>query len=66
VARRLDHAGFAETPDMDAELRALRGQGFIPTGPPQPAVAFGGRRVVFLYHRLGQLIELVEAPSTAS
>jgi methylmalonyl-CoA/ethylmalonyl-CoA epimerase len=51
-----------ETTDMDAEVRQLRGQGFVPTGPPQPAVAFGGRRVIFLFHRLAQLIELVEAP----
>jgi methylmalonyl-CoA/ethylmalonyl-CoA epimerase len=56
-----------ETDDLEAEFQQLRRQGFIPTGPPQPAVAFGGRRVVFLYHRVTQLIELVEAPpATAS
>jgi methylmalonyl-CoA epimerase len=54
-----------ETDDLDAEFQRLRKQGFIPTGPPRPAVAFGGRRVVFLFHRTTQLIELVEA-ATAS
>jgi methylmalonyl-CoA/ethylmalonyl-CoA epimerase len=50
-----------ETTDLDGEVRALRRQGFVPTGPAQPAVAFAGRRVIFLFHRLAQLIELVEA-----
>jgi methylmalonyl-CoA/ethylmalonyl-CoA epimerase len=54
-----------ETDDLDAEFQRLRTQGFVPTGPPQPAVAFGGRRVVFLYHRIAQLIELVEAPTAS-
>jgi methylmalonyl-CoA/ethylmalonyl-CoA epimerase len=52
-----------ETDDLEAEFKRLRQQGFIPKGPPQPAVAFGGRRVQFLFHRTTQLIELVEAPS---
>jgi methylmalonyl-CoA epimerase len=51
-----------ETTDLDGEVRQLRRQGFVPTGPAQPAVAFDGRRVIFLFHRLAQLIELVEAP----
>ena len=50
-----------ETTDLEDEVRSLRRSGFVPTGPAQPAVAFGGRRVIFLYHRLAQLIELVEA-----
>lgn len=52
-----------ETDDLDAEFLRLRRQGFVPAGPAQPAVAFGGRRVVFLYHRIAKLIELVEAPT---
>jgi methylmalonyl-CoA/ethylmalonyl-CoA epimerase len=52
-----------ETADLDAELDRLRRLGFVPTGAPKPAVAFGGRRVVFLYNRVAQLIELVEAES---
>jgi methylmalonyl-CoA/ethylmalonyl-CoA epimerase len=54
-----------ETDDLDAEVRELRAQGFVPAGPALPAVAFGGRRVVFLFHRLARLIELVEAPTAS-
>jgi methylmalonyl-CoA/ethylmalonyl-CoA epimerase len=50
-----------ETPDIDAALGGLRQKQCLPTGPAVPAVAFGGRRVCFLYHREGRLIELVEA-----
>jgi methylmalonyl-CoA/ethylmalonyl-CoA epimerase len=50
-----------EVDDLDAAFRRLRGRGFVPTGPPQPAVAFNGRRVVFMYDRTAHLIELVEA-----
>jgi methylmalonyl-CoA/ethylmalonyl-CoA epimerase len=50
-----------ETPDLDTEFKRLHAQGFVATGPPQPAVAFGGRRVMFLYHRVAHVIELVEA-----
>jgi methylmalonyl-CoA/ethylmalonyl-CoA epimerase len=49
-----------QTNDLDAEFERLRGKGFVPASTPQPAVAFGGRRVVFLYNRVAQLIELVE------
>jgi methylmalonyl-CoA/ethylmalonyl-CoA epimerase len=55
-----------ETDNLDAEIVRLRAKGFVPTGPAQPAVAFAGRRVVFLYDRLAQLIELVEAASGSS
>ena len=50
-----------ETDDLDAEMERLRGLGFVPASEPQPAVAFGGRRVVFLFNRIARLIELVEA-----
>ncbi len=55
----LYHLCYA-TDDLDAEVKHLRTKSFVPTGPAQPAVAFNGRRVVFLYNRLTQLIELVE------
>jgi len=50
-----------ETDDLDAEVARLRKQRFLPTGPAQPAVAFGGRRVIFLFHQVAKLIELVES-----
>jgi methylmalonyl-CoA/ethylmalonyl-CoA epimerase len=56
-----------ETDALDDEVKRLRTQRFLPTGPAQPAVAFGGRRVIFLFHQTAKLIELVEsaAPRTA-
>jgi len=50
-----------ETDDLEAEITRLRGHGFLPTASPAAAVAFGGRRICFLYSRQGRLIELVEA-----
>jgi methylmalonyl-CoA/ethylmalonyl-CoA epimerase len=61
----LYHVCF-EADDLDAEFQRLRKQGFVPTGPAQPAVAFGGRRVIFLYHPIARLIELVEAPGAVA
>ncbi len=57
----LNHVGYL-TADIDAEIRRLRRQRCIPTGPPRPAVAFGGRRVAFLLTPLGFIMELIEAP----
>jgi methylmalonyl-CoA/ethylmalonyl-CoA epimerase len=54
-----------ETDDLDGDFDRLRAGGFVPTSVPQPAVAFGGRRVVFLFSRVAQLIEHVEAPNGA-
>jgi methylmalonyl-CoA epimerase len=52
-----------EADDLDAEGERLRGAGFVPVGAPCPAVAFGGRRIWFLFHPIARLIELVEAPA---
>lgn len=72
ISRILDGSGGGlyhlcyETPDLDAEFKRLHAHGFVATGPPQPAVAFGGRRVMFLYHRVAQVIELVETQEEGS
>lgn len=52
-----------EADDLDAEGERLRSVGFVPVGAPCPAVAFGGRRIWFLFHPVLRLIELVEAPA---
>jgi methylmalonyl-CoA/ethylmalonyl-CoA epimerase len=49
-----------EVEDLEAEMSRLRPV-CIPTGAPKPAVAFGGRRVVFLLLGRHMLIELLEA-----
>jgi methylmalonyl-CoA/ethylmalonyl-CoA epimerase len=70
IARVLAQGGGAyhlcfETEDLEPEVRRLRGKGFVPTGTAKPATAFGGRRVVFLFHPLARLVELVENPSSS-
>lgn len=42
-------------------LATLRGQGWLVVTPPAEAVAFGGRKVAFLYRNNVGLIELVES-----
>ena len=55
----LNHVAY-RTADLDAEMKRLRRLGAIPTGRPRPAVAFGGRRVVFMITKLRFMIELIE------
>jgi methylmalonyl-CoA/ethylmalonyl-CoA epimerase len=52
-----------EVDDLDEELRRFRGKRCLPLGKPVGAVAFGGRRIVFLMTPQHDLIELVEAPT---
>jgi len=46
---------------LEDALELLRAEGFTPTGMPLPAVAFGGRRVVFSWSNEAGLVELLEA-----
>lgn len=46
--------------DMEQAIRDLESQKYMIVSMPAPAVAFGGDRVCFLYHRYVGLIELVE------
>lgn len=55
----LNHVAYRVS-DLDADLRRLRRRACVPTGAPKPAVAFGGRRVVFLLTPLRFILELVE------
>lgn len=48
------------TDDFEGSLSMLQAQGFRVAIPPQPAVAFNGRHVVFLYSLRSGLIELLE------
>jgi methylmalonyl-CoA/ethylmalonyl-CoA epimerase len=49
-----------QTNDIEAALAHARKEGCILLGKPEPAVAFGGRRIAWLYTRTKQLFELVE------
>lgn len=50
-----------ESDSLDAEIEELAKQGFKVVIEPRPAVAFGGRRVVFMMNIGFGLMEIVEA-----
>ena len=50
-----------ETQDIDSSILNLKKQKFLVVSNPSPAVAFGGRRVCFLFNKSIGLIELVES-----
>ncbi len=50
-----------ETTDLDGALAHAKRQGCMVVSGPSPAVAFGGRRIAWLYAPTRQLFELVEA-----
>ena len=55
-----------ETTDLDGALLHVKEQGCMVISGPAPAVAFGGRRIAWLYAPTRQLFELVEATRTPS
>lgn len=66
AARALKHGGGLNhicyrVSDLESSLRALEAADAKVVRPPLPAAAFDGRRVVFLYTRRRELVELVEA-----
>jgi methylmalonyl-CoA/ethylmalonyl-CoA epimerase len=50
-----------ETSDIDQALVHAKSNGCMIVSPAVPAVAFGGRRIAWIYTRSRQLFELVEA-----
>jgi methylmalonyl-CoA/ethylmalonyl-CoA epimerase len=56
----LNHVAY-RVKDFDAQVARLREAGCMPLGEPRPAVAFGGRRVVFFLSPLRMILELIEA-----
>lgn len=49
--------------NLEETVKELRKERYVLTSKPEPAVAFCGCRVCFLYHKNVGLIELVEAPA---
>lgn len=49
-----------ETDDLEAALDHVRQQGCVVFSGPSPAVAFGGRRIAWVYAPTRQIFELVE------
>jgi methylmalonyl-CoA/ethylmalonyl-CoA epimerase len=56
----LHHVCF-EVDDLNAALEDARAHGGLVTSPAQPAVAFSGRRIAWVYTRKRLLIEYLEA-----
>ncbi|MGI5090957.1 VOC family protein [Treponema socranskii] len=52
-----------ETENLEKSILELKKQKFLVVTRPAPAVAFGGRRVCFLFNKAVGLIELVESES---
>jgi methylmalonyl-CoA/ethylmalonyl-CoA epimerase len=50
-----------ETNDIEAALAHAQGLGCIVVALPVPAIAFGGRRIAWIYTPSRQLFEIVEA-----
>jgi methylmalonyl-CoA/ethylmalonyl-CoA epimerase len=57
----LNHIAYSVA-DLEAEASRLAASGAVPTGPAQPAMAYGGKSVQFFYTPLRFIIELIEAP----
>ena len=55
----LNHVAY-RVPDINRALCELRGYGSIPICAPQPAVAFNGAMVGFLFTPLKFIMELIE------
>lgn len=55
----LNHVAY-RVPNLNAAADKLRATGAVPTGPPKPAIAFGGALVMFFLTDVGFMIELIE------
>lgn len=55
-----------ETGQLDDAVAELSAKGCVVVSDPMPAVAFSGRRIVWLYTPTRQLLELVEADGPPS
>ncbi|WP_135556439.1 VOC family protein [Paenibacillus cymbidii] len=58
--QKMYHQCF-ECPDLDRSIEYLEGVGARPVTKPAPAVAFNGRRIVFIMLRTMMLVELIES-----
>jgi methylmalonyl-CoA/ethylmalonyl-CoA epimerase len=54
-----------EVADLEQTVAALRPNGFLLLRAPVPAVAFDGRRIVWMYSRSIGLVELLEGGAAA-
>ena len=55
----INHVAY-KTANLDETLERLRDEGSLPLGEPKKAIAFKGKRVVFLITPMNFIIELIE------
>lgn len=55
-----------ETSDLEKALAQAKSKGCVVVSAPAPAVAFGGRRIAWIYTQTRQLFELVESELATS
>ena len=55
----LNHVAY-RSDDFDLAVENLREAGCMPLGPARPAVAFGGKQVIFFLTPLKLIIEIIE------
>ena len=53
-----------EIDDLELGLKEASGAGWLMVSPPKPAVAFGGRRIAWIYSKDRLLMELLERDSS--
>ena len=59
AGQRLQHLCF-EVDELETAMERGRAAGFHTVAPPVPAVAFGGRRIAWVFHGVYGLVELLE------
>ena len=56
----LNHVAYL-VPDLSAARERLRDAGAVPTGDPNPAIAYGGKPIQFFLTPMHFIVELIEA-----
>ncbi len=59
AGQRLQHMCY-EVDDLDSALEVGRAAGFHALGKSVPAVAFGGRHIIWVFHNSHGLVELLQ------
>jgi methylmalonyl-CoA/ethylmalonyl-CoA epimerase len=57
----LNHLAYT-VPCLEEQAASLRQQGCLPTGEPQPGIAFASARIQFFVSPMRWLVELIEQP----
>ena len=56
----LNHVAY-RVRDLEAHSSRMRAGGWLPTGMPKPAIAYGGRLIQFFVSPIRLIVEIIEA-----